>query len=143
MIDLNRSADDVHSVVVVGDQSAKAVAEHLDEEYDVTLLSSNVEVVRATESDTLDAHRADPRSAQDLHTYAAAADAAVVGARRDRVTLLAAQLLRNTCGIESVVVQVNDPENRELFEDLGMEILESGRLLAPEVKRSLADSDGV
>ena len=133
-------SEDRPVAVVIGDEAAKAVADHLSADYDVTLLTDDRGVVKSAESTGLDAHHVDPTRGSVLKDHAADADAAVVSASRDRETLLATQLLRHGCGVDCVAVLVNDPDNRHLFRDLDVDLLDAQTLLAPEVERAFAGS---
>jgi len=139
VIDSLRSSEDARTVAVIGDEKAKAVAGHLDESYDVTFLSDGDEVVEAAERAGVEARQVDPTDGHRLREHAAGIDLAVVGTARDRTTLLAAQLLRTTCDVDRVVVQVNDPANRDLFDGIDVQILEAWDLVAPSVEGALPD----
>ncbi len=134
-------SNDRQVAVVIGDEAAKAVADHLAADYDVTLLTDDRSVVKSAESVGVDAHHVDPTEGGRLKDHARGADVAVVGATRDRETLLAARLLRHGCGVDRVAVRINDPENRDLFRDLDVELLDTHTLLAPEIERVLAGPD--
>lgn len=124
-------------VLVIGGQSACGVAVELAGDYEVTLVTDDESVARTARTREIEARRVELTDGSDLRRNAAGAEMAVVAAELDRVSLLVAQLLRVTCGVEEVVVRINDPENRDVFDDLDVELLDEGSLLAPEVERAL------
>lgn len=127
------------TVVAVGGEGAKGLATHLGETCDVLVVSDDADVVKAAERDGIEAAEADVTSGGDLAAQAGGMDAAVVAAERDRVSFLAAQLLRTVCDVEDVAVLLNDPTNRELFADVDVTFLDDRNVLGREVERVLFD----
>lgn len=103
------------------------------------VVSDDAEVVRSAERDGIEARKADITSGSALAATAAEVDAAIVAAERDRVSLLAAQLLRTVCDVSTVAVLLNDPANRELFEDIDVAFLEDRTVIGREFERALFD----
>lgn len=126
-------------LIVVGDEAAVGLAAHLDGDNEVVLVSDHDAVVRRAASRGLDARQTDVTDAGRLRDPAAEADAAVVATGRDRLNLLVAQLLRTVCSVGSVAVLVNDPDNRDVFDDLDVAVIDGGSVVASEVADALFD----
>lgn len=127
------------TVVLIGGEVVKGLADRLHVDHEVLLLSDDERIVRAARERGVDAQCLDLADGGELERHASDADVAIVGAERDRRNLLAAQLLRVVCGIERVVVRLNDPANRDAFRDVDAELLDAEQGLGDVVDRALAD----
>lgn len=141
VLERRRQSDTEPAVVVVGDEAAVGLATYLDDDCDVVLVSDDPEVVRQASTRGFDARLADVSDGGRLRGHTAGADAAVVATERDRRNFLVGQLLRTVCGVDSVAVCVNDPDNRELFADLDVDVVDGNSLVVPEVVDALFDAD--
>lgn len=129
-------------IVVVGGEAAVGVATYLDGDCTVVFVSGDGDVVARATARGLDARRTDVADGGRLSDHTVGADAAVVATERDRLNLLVAQLLRTVCGVDDVTVRVNDPDNRDVFEEVGVTVVDGGSLVATEVADALFDRDG-
>jgi Trk K+ transport system NAD-binding subunit len=126
------------ALVVGGGYVGRTVATHLSDEYDVTFVSRNRQVVERTARDDVDAHHAEEIDANTLNEADAEdASLAVVASADDGVNFLVAQLLRTRFGVENVVFRVDDREKLDSFEDLDVETVCVPDLLVEEVSERL------
>jgi Trk K+ transport system NAD-binding subunit len=123
-------------VVVVGGEVGRALAARLATDYRVTLLDTSGARPPAPR-EGLDVHAVDVTDGSALERVGIDADVAVVVTERDSVNLLAVGLLRAVCGVETVVVGVNDPANRAVFDDLGVAAFCASTLLVEGVADAL------
>lgn len=118
-------------LILGGSYIGAALARHLGDDADVILLDPDPCVVARAERAGLTAHEADIDSTSDLREHGVrAADITVVASDDDGTNLLAAQLLRVAFGVERVIVRVNDPQNRDSFEELDIETVCATTVLA-------------
>lgn len=143
-MDLLPTTGDSTQLLVIGGEAAKGLAAHLAETWNVRLLSDDKEVVRSARS--ADSEQFDVRhldlEADDLQPHVGDVDTAVVGTDRDRAGLMVAQVLTTVCGVDRVLVGVNDPKNEDAFQDVDCETIETWSLLRSEVERVLSPGDG-
>lgn len=130
------------SVLVIGGEAAKGLAAQL-EEYRVTFASGSDEVVRTARRAGLDANHVDPTDGSDIRSLEFDGAVAIVATERDRVNLLASQLLRTVSGVAHVVVWLHDSSNRDVYDDIDVDLVEAHHSLSHSVSKSLAaDEDG-
>ncbi|RDZ45914.1 TrkA family potassium uptake protein [Haloferax sp. Atlit-10N] len=116
----------IHQPLVLGGEHAgRALAERLLEEYEsVTFIDENEAVVAHATERGIDARVAAFDEPQSLRTaWNADADAVIVVGRVDPTNLLLTQASRTTFDVDRVTVLVNDPQNTDVFEDLGVEVI--------------------
>ncbi|ELZ71961.1 TrkA-N domain family protein [Haloferax prahovense DSM 18310] len=116
----------IHQPLVLGGEHAgRALAERLLEEYEsVTFIDENEAVVAHAIERGIDARVAAFDEPQSLRTaWNADADAVIVVGRVDPTNLLLTQASRTTFDVDRVTVLVNDPQNTDVFEDLGVEVI--------------------
>lgn len=134
---LRSDTGDDSQVLVIGGETAKGLATHLAGEWPVRVLTTDEKIVERTASDSFEAFAVD-FEATDLKRHAAEANTAIVVPEHDRVGLLVTQLLTAICGLDSVLTRVDDPKNKNAFDTIDCEIIETGALLRPEVEQKLA-----
>lgn len=127
-------------VLVVGQEAAKGLADHLAEEWPVRLLSDDRSVVESADTESMESRHVEFNAAE-LEPHAYDADSAVIVAERDRAGLLIAQLLSSVCNVDRVSVRVDDPENLDAFEGLDCQVIETGPVLRSEVEQVLPRAD--
>ncbi|WP_136717938.1 hypothetical protein [Halorientalis salina] len=125
------------SVVVIGNAVAKNLATGLDESATVTFASSDDVVVRQATASGLDAHCVDVTDAGSLCPVAEGSDTAIVVLEPERTALLAANLLRSSCGIDDVVAVVSEPTYLEAFDATDIELLDTRTWLLDAVQEQL------
>jgi trk system potassium uptake protein TrkA len=138
---MNDALDRSTSVLILGSsRDVRALAADLSEEFDVTLVSDQPEIVSAAHADGIEAHEAALDSGTDLAALDLTADAAVVTAVRDRTNLLVTQFLRTRGEVSRIVVRLNDPEREDAFAELGVETLCPAEVLTPEIRATLEEA---
>ena len=138
---MNDALDRSTSVLILGSsRDVRALAADLSEEFDVTLVSDQPEIVRAAHVDGIEAHEAALDSGTDLAALDLTADAAVVTAVRDRTNLLVTQFLRTRGEVSRIVVRLNDPEREDAFAELGVETICPAEVLTPEIRAALEEA---
>lgn len=126
------------ALVVGGGYVGRTVATHLSEEYDVTFVSRNRQVVERTTRDGISAHHVEEMDATELSkTDPEDASLAVVASADDGVNFLVAQLLRTRFGVENVIIRVDDGEKLDSFDDHAVEAVCVPDLLVEEVSARL------
>jgi len=119
-------------LVIGGGRVGTALAERLEDRgEDIVLVDKDDNAVKQAREAGFTARHGDG-SNRDVLQAAGADNAKVVAAatRDDDVNLLAAQLARNTFGVDTVVARVNDPDNVDAFEDLDVEPIPTGMSVA-------------
>lgn len=124
------SGDNSPIVVAVAGQIGEILARRLDSDHRVVYLGEDGSTVDRLREAGVDAREIDVTDGTALRNTNIAPGVAVVGAGRDQVSLLTAQLLRTVLDVEDVVVKVNDPGNADSFADLGFETVRVSDLLA-------------
>jgi len=138
---MNDALDRSTSVLILGSsRDVRALAADLSEEFDVTLVSDQPEIVSAARVDGIEAHEAALDSGTDLAALDLTADAAVVTAVRDRTNLLVTQFLRTRGEVSRIVVRLNDPEREDAFAELGVETICPTEVLTPEIRAALEEA---
>jgi trk system potassium uptake protein TrkA len=138
---MNDALDRSTSVLILGSsRDVRALAADLSEEFDVTLVSDQPEIVRAAHVDGIEAHEAALDSGTDLAALDLTADAAVVTAVRDKTNLLVTQFLRTRGEVSRIVVRLNDPEREDAFAELGVETICPAEVLTPEIRATLEEA---
>jgi trk system potassium uptake protein TrkA len=138
---MNDALDRSTSVLILGSsRDVRALAADLSEEFDVTLVSDQPEIVSAAHADGIEAHEAALDSGTDLAALDLTADAAVVTAVRDRTNLLVTQFLRTRGEVSRIVVRLNDPEREDAFAELGVETICPAEVLTPEIRATLEEA---
>jgi len=125
-----------HVVVVGGSEVGRTLATRLSGEYRVTLLDNGAGPGLA-DRHGVDVHGVDVTDGSALRALDLDPDVVVSVAEHDRVNLLATQLVRSIWAVEDVVVRVNDPENDDVFEGLGVETVSTSAVLAAQVTEAL------
>lgn len=125
------------TLLIVGGQTAVGLASHFGSDRDVTVITSDDDVVKNAHEDGLNVRTAEITRGRDLAPIAEGIETAIVAAERDKAGMLCAQLLRTTCGVDDVTVLLNDPIKVDLVDDLDVEYLECPRVLGPEVERAV------
>jgi trk system potassium uptake protein TrkA len=138
---MNDALDRSTSVLILGSsRDVRALAADLSEEFDVTLVSDQPEIVSAARVDGIEAHEAALDSGTDLAALDLTADAAVVTAVRDRTNLLVTQFLRTRGEVSRIVVRVNDPAREDVFTGPDVETICSADVLAPAIRTALGEA---
>ncbi|WP_137283693.1 NAD-binding protein [Halorussus salinisoli] len=127
-----------HALVVGGGHVGRTVASHLSDDYDVTFVSRNRQVVERTTRGGVTTHHVEEIDANALaEANAVEASLAVAASADDGINFLASQLLRTTFGVENVVIRVDDRENLDSFDDLDVETVCVPELLVAEMSTRL------
>lgn len=119
-----KAANRVHVLVLGGETLGVAVADRLlRDNVDVTFLDSDPEAIESAAALGVTAEAVDVTSGQALETALPdedAIDLAIVAAEPDATTLLLGQLAKTKLDVPRVLVLLNEPENRGVFETAGM-----------------------
>lgn len=129
---------DQSALVVGGGHIGRTVASHLNDEYNVTFVSRNQQVVQRSARGGVTAYHVKKIDANTLREVDAEdASLAVVASPDDGATLLITQLLRARFDVENVVIRVDNRENLDSFDDLDVETVCVPDLLVDEVSAHL------
>ncbi|SEN30298.1 TrkA-N domain-containing protein [Halorientalis persicus] len=136
----NILADD-GPILIVGSDDARGVAAQLAESATVRFASTDAGLVRQATAAGLDASRVDVTDAASLRRVTARIDTAVVAFDPDRTALLTAQLLRVSCGVETVIACIAERAYRDAFENADVHFLDASSLLAGAVRDQLSSRE--
>jgi Trk K+ transport system NAD-binding subunit len=129
------------SIVVIGGSEARGLAARLDESATVRFVSDDGALVRRAADAGLDAHCVDVTDAASLYPAVEGFDTAIVTFDPDRTALLIAQLLRTSCGIETVIACVTESAYRDAFAETDIRFVDPPSLLAGAVRERLTEAD--
>lgn len=127
-------------VLVFGGRAAKGLATYLAETWDVELLTEDETIAARARSEPYEAEVVE-YDAETFDQYVDPAGVAIVATERDSVGLMITQLLNTTCKVDDVLVRVDDPKNREAFEDIDCELIETGEVLREAVEATIAPGE--
>ncbi|WP_371727506.1 NAD-binding protein [Haloarcula sp. CBA1122] len=132
---------DPPSVLVISDRHVGSeVVTALDRGIDACLVTDHDGVAGQTPDDTR-VVVGDGRERTVLQDAGAqTTDVALVSMQTDHGSFLVTQLLRTQFDVETVVVVLNDPQNRPAFESAGSTVICGSRVLATELERSVETS---
>lgn len=134
----NATGQRKRALVVGGGHVGRTVAAHLNDDYDVALVSRNEEVVARTTRGGVTAHHVEEIDAKTLDEVGAGeVSVAVAAAEDDGRNFLVAQLLRTRFDVGHVVIRVDDREKLDSFDDLDVETVCVPDLLVEEVSDRL------
>ncbi|MFC7194971.1 NAD-binding protein [Halosimplex aquaticum] len=128
------------TMVVGTSREAQTLACRLAEDFDVTFVSDQEELLTGDRTADFDTEYAALDDGSDLSMLDLSVDAAVVAAGRDRINMLAAQHIRTRCDVDRLVVRVNDPSRESAFAALDAETICPTDVLEPAIRSSLDDS---
>lgn len=121
------------TIVIGGDHVGAALADRLREAGPVAFLDDSPQIVDRARESGVDGHVVDPMNRRDLETAVDEPTTAIVSAREDSVNFLIAQHLRTAFDIDRIVVRVNDPHNRDAFEERGFITVSTADALADAI----------
>jgi len=130
--------DEHPTVVVVGDQISAGMADRLADDYEVLLVTDDEAALGTARSGGVETATGDVTDGAFLREQASGVDAAVIATERDRTNLLITQLLRTAVSIDRIVVRLNDPTRRDVFDDIDVDLVDGGSVLAAEVGKTLS-----
>ncbi|EMA51354.1 TrkA-N domain-containing protein [Halococcus morrhuae DSM 1307] len=109
-------------VIVGGGTVGRGLAERFDAHGEnPVLIESDADIARRARDDGHTVHVGDGTVAETLRDVGVAdAKLLVVATGDDDANLLAAQLARSTFDVDHIIARVNEPENTDAFEDLGV-----------------------
>ena len=131
----------MYVVIVGGGRIGRYVARDLVRNgHDVTILELQGERVETLVAETgvlvIEGDAADLRYLEQAHTERA--DVFVATTHEDELNLVACQLARVEFGTKRVISRVNDPNNVEIFQALGIEAVSSTRLISELIENEFS-----
>ncbi|WP_158237472.1 potassium channel family protein [Halegenticoccus soli] len=128
------------TLIIGGGHVGFALAERLGSRPgSVLLIDTDAGVVERARKRGIEARRVEFTDVNALRNAGVRrTDVAVVATDRDAVNLLVAQLLRTRFDVDRVLVCVNDPRNREPFEELGIDTVCRADTLSRALARRLS-----
>ena len=135
-----RADDDIDppSVLVISDRHVGSeVVAMLDRGTDACLVTDHDGVAGQTPDD-IRVVVGDGRERAVLRDAGAeTTDVALISMQTDHGAFLVTQLLRTQFGVETVVVVLNDPQNRPAFKSVASEVVCGSQVLATELERAV------
>lgn len=114
----------------------KELSEHLmDDETGVVFLEDDSTTIEQAVNAGIDAHETDISDSQALSdTGLHETHTAIVATDSDRKNLLITQFLRVKFEADRIIVLVNQPQNLGLYDELSVEVVNSGQALTTAIK---------
>jgi Trk K+ transport system NAD-binding subunit len=119
-------------IIVGGGTVGRALAERLEDRGEnVVLVEADEQIVERTRNEGYAVHHGDGTDTEELAAAGAENARIVVAATGDDdANLLVSQLASSTFGIDRVIAKVNDPDNVDAFEELGVRTISVGMAAA-------------
>ena len=125
------------TIVIGGDHVGAALATQLRETGPIIFLDNSPQVVDRTSESGVDGYVGDPTSRRDLETTIDEPTTAIVSTDIDSVNFLVAQHLRTAFDVDRIVIRVNDPHNRDAFEERGFTTVSTADALAAAIEEAI------